>query len=183
VSLPTLSNSNQPAIISNIESHVNAHFEEEMNLMKKAFENDEQVENIGFQIFKLMIRQDKEREALKDGVPSTKESKDGATMEIKDKIEQNKALAQSFFLKKEECLKELRDKVATREKLVGEVKNSELTQPNQNYLLTLIKQQQIAVEKQEVIYKERKIENESKQKELLISYLKNQVSLRDKIIE
>ena len=47
--------------------------------MKKAFENDEQVENIGFQIFKLMIRQDKEREASKDGIPSTKESKDGGS--------------------------------------------------------------------------------------------------------
>lgn len=43
-----------------------------MNLMKKSFENDEQVDNIGFQIFKLMIKQDKEKEALKDGVPSTK---------------------------------------------------------------------------------------------------------------
>lgn len=41
----------------------------------------------------------------------------------------------------------------------------------------------MTVEKQEIIYKERKIENESKQKELLISFLKSQVSLRDKIIE
>lgn len=60
---------------------------------------------------------------------------------------------QSFFLKKEECLKELREKVEKRDKLLNEVKSSELTQANQNYLFTLIKQQQIAVEKQEVIYK------------------------------
>jgi hypothetical protein len=39
------------------------------------------------------------------------------------------------------------------------------------------------LEKQEVMYKEKKIENESKQKEILIGYLKNQVSLRDKVIE
>ena len=37
-----------------------------MNLMKKAYENDEQVENIGFQIFKLMIKQDKEKEREKE---------------------------------------------------------------------------------------------------------------------
>lgn len=62
-------------------------------------------------------------------------------------------MVQSFFLKKEECLKELREKVEKRDKLLNEVKSSELTQANQNYLFTLIKQQQIAVEKQEVIYK------------------------------
>lgn len=40
---------------------ITTHFQEELNLMKKVFENDEQVENIGFQVFKLMVKQDRER--------------------------------------------------------------------------------------------------------------------------
>lgn len=76
---------------------INGHFQEELSLMKKVFENDEQVENIGFQVFKLMVKQDRERELL------TKDQKEspGTTVELTtEKIETNKALAQNYFAKK-----------------------------------------------------------------------------------
>jgi|JI6StandDraft_1071083.scaffolds.fasta_scaffold23206_7 hypothetical protein len=76
---------------------INGHFQEELSLMKKVFENDEQVENIGFQVFKLMVKQDREREL------QTKDQKEspGTTVELTtEKIETNKALAQNYFAKK-----------------------------------------------------------------------------------
>lgn len=59
--MPTIGNTNTAAF-EKLESQINNHFQEELSLMKKVFENDEQVENIGFQVFKLMVKQDRERE-------------------------------------------------------------------------------------------------------------------------
>ena len=74
--------------------------------MKKVFENDEQVENIGFQVFKLMVKQDRQREQqLKD---QQKEPTGGTVELTTEKIETNKVLAQNYFSKKEECQRELK---------------------------------------------------------------------------
>ncbi|EAS04332.2 kinesin motor catalytic domain protein (macronuclear) [Tetrahymena thermophila SB210] len=153
-----------------IELQIAEHFKEELELKRKIFKLDEKLQEAQFEQFKLLTEQRKLKEGSSD------------SFQHKERLQDNQQLINTLQKSKTDVEKKHQTTYENRQKFNKIIQQEQLTSSDQNYLNSIFKQNILIIENTEIQYKEKKQEAISLHKQLQIQFLKDQLKLRDEII-